>query len=316
MGLFSFLKSSATTSNGGVPHTADLLYPSSLPLFGELQAGGHADPRALLYAVRHIDPQRKRPFSLDDLDARDFGNGADMRRTFLQHSLICQIGAAQALSAVYSKVELQGFLRERGLSVGGGKEQLAARLLASGFRSRKRGGKLYELTAAGTKLINVHSADRQTAIIRATSALKTLDYAGAIQAYRDYDRRWGFVHASGKNHTIFANYDIPFSRFDFIAGYPMRELYNSLDFRNSLRACLLAGLMRGEQERIEIASCFKDVCDEQIVCPNIVDYFCMDDFNEADGAAIRAAMQQNVEEDSAYTLQYYISRVLRLSRQA
>lgn len=227
-----------------------------------------------------------------------------------------QVDATQTLSALYSKDELQALLRERNLPVDGKKGQLVKRLLESGFRSRKRGGKLYELTDGGNELIASHCANRKSAIFRATSALKTLEYTGAIQAYRDYDRRWGFVHASGKNHTIFANYDIPFSRFDFIARYPMRELYNSVGFRDSLRACLLAGLMRGEQERIELALCFKDVCDEQIICPDIVDYFCMDDFDDVSGAAIRTAMQRNVEEDNDYTLQYYISRVLRLSRQA
>lgn len=315
MGLFSFLKSSATASSG-VPHTSDLLYPASLPSFEDLQANEHTDNRALFYAIRHIDPQRKRPFSLDELDARDFGKGTDVRRALLHHNLMCQIDAVQVLSTHYSKDELQSFLRERGLPTGGRKTQLATRLLASGFRSRKRGGKLYELTADGNDLVSAHRADRQAAILCATSSLKTLDYSGAIRAYRDYDRQWGFVHTSGKNHTIFANYDIPFSRFDFIAKYPMRELYNSSGFRDSLRACLIAGLMRGEQERIELALCFKDVCSEQIICPNIVDYFCMDDFDDASGAAIRSAMQRNVEEDNDYTLQYYISRVLRLSRQA
>lgn len=55
----------------------------------------------------------------------------------------------------------------------------------------------------------------------------------------------------------------------------MRELCNSEDFRRTLRACLIAGLMRGEQERTELAFRFKEVCQEQIVCPGIVDLFTM-----------------------------------------
>jgi len=36
-------------------------------------------------------------------------------------------------------------------------------------------------------------------------------YSGAISAYRSFDDKWGFVHTSGKEHTIFANCDIPFT---------------------------------------------------------------------------------------------------------
>lgn len=94
----------------------------------------------------------------------------------------------------------------------------------------------------------------------------------------------------------------------------MRELCNSEDFRRTLRACLIAGLMRGEQERTELAFRFKEVCQEQIVCPGIVDLFTMDDFNGSTAAAMREAMEQNVAADSDFTLEYYISHMLYLSR--
>lgn len=153
-------------------------------------------------------------------------------------------------------------------------------------------------------------------IRRATLALKEQDYPGAVAAYRDHDSRWGYVHPSGKAHTIFASYDVPFRRLDFLAGYPMRELYNSEDFHRTLRACLIAGLMRGEQERTELAFRFKEVCQEQIVCPGVLDLFATDDFDRSTAAAMRAAMEQNVAADSDFTLEYYISHVLYLSRRA
>ena len=81
-------------------------------------------------------------------------------------------------------------------------------------------------------------------------------------------------------------------------------------------ACLIAGLMRGEQERTELAFRFKEVCQEQIVCPGIVDLFTMDDFDGSTAAAMREAMEQNVAADSDFTLEYYISHVLYLSRRA
>lgn len=215
----------------------------------------------------------------------------------------------------YSKDTLKDLLRKRGLPVGGTKEQQAARLLADGFRiSPSR--RLLELTASGSALIASHGADLTKAIRRATLALKEQDYPGAVAAYRDHDSRWGYVHPSGKAHTIFASYDVPFRRLDFLAGYPMRELYNSEDFRRTLRACLIAGLMRGEQERTELAFRFKEVCQEQIVCPGVLDLFTMDDFDRSTSAAMRAAMEQNVSADSDFTLEYYISHVLYLSRRA
>ena len=172
------------------------------------------------------------------------------------------------------------------------------------------------MTASGSALIAAHGVNLSEAIRRATLALKEPDYPGAVAAYRDYDSRWGYVHPSGKTHTIFASYDVPFHRLDFLAGYPLRELCNSDNFRRTLRACLIAGLMRGEQERTELASRFKEVCQEQIVCPGIVDLFTMDDFDGSTAAAMREAMEQNVAADSDFTLEYYISHVLYLSRRA
>lgn len=316
MGLFSFRKPPArVSSSGSIPHTADLLYPAVLPAFAEIAAGEHNDPRAVFYTIRFMDPQHSRPFTPDTLDASDFGSKAEARRALVRRGFVQNADAGRTLSVFYSKDTLKDLLRKRSLPVGGTKEQQAARLLADGFRiSPSR--RLLELTASGSALIASHGADLTKAIRRATLALKEQDYPGAVAAYRDHDSRWGYVHPSGKAHTIFASYDVPFRRLDFLAGYPMRELYNSEDFRRTLRACLIAGLMRGEQERTELAFRFKEVCQEQIVCPGVLDLFTMDDFDRSTSAAMRAAMEQNVSADSDFTLEYYISHVLYLSRRA
>ena len=302
MGLFSFRKPPArVNSSGSVPHTADLLYPAVLPAFSEIAAGEHRDPRAVFYTIRFMDPQRSRPFTPDVLDASDFGSKAEVRRVLVRRGFVQNADAGQTLSVLYTKDAMKELLRKRGLSVGGTKEQQAARLLADGFRiSPSR--RLLELTASGSALIAAHGVNLSEAIRRATLALKEPDYPGAVP--------------SGKTHTIFASYDVPFRRLDFLAGYPMRELCNSEDFRRTLRACLIAGLMRGEQERTELAFRFKEVCQEQIVCPGIVDLFTMDDFDGSTAAAMREAMEQNVAADSDFTLEYYISHVLYLSRRA
>lgn len=168
-----------------------------------------------------------------------------------------------------------------------------------------------ELTESGVGKIEESRAAEKRAFLLAVSALKEGDYSGAISAYRSFDSKWGFVHTSGKSHTIFAHYDVSFSQFDFIAGYPMRELQNSDDFKATLRACLIAGLMG--------KGCPHYVCEafqEPIRCPHIVDFYKRGHFDDGVDPAVIDAMQENVESNNSYVLQYYISRVMYLSRQA
>ena len=91
MGLFSSLASSfmegwrsgqqaqhpPTRSTQVVPRNFDLIYPAPLLRFDEIAAGGHDDPRVLVYALSWLDPKRKRPFACGELNALDFGNGKD-----------------------------------------------------------------------------------------------------------------------------------------------------------------------------------------------------------------------------------------------
>ena len=172
MGLFSFRKPPArVNSSGSVPHTADLLYPAVLPAFSEIAAGEHRDPRAVFYTIRFMDPQRSRPFTPDVLDASDFGSKAEVRHVLVRRGFVQNADAGQTLSVLYTKDAMKELLRKRGLSVGGTKEQQAARLLADGFRiSTSR--RLLELTASGSALIAAHGVNLSEAIRRATLALK------------------------------------------------------------------------------------------------------------------------------------------------
>jgi len=120
---------------------------------------------------------------------------------------------------------------------------------------------------------------------------------------------------SGKNHTIFADYDFPHSRFEFLANYPMCELTNSDEFKGKLRACLIAGLMRGEQHRDALANNFLRICNEPIQCPGIVDMYRREPTGWEDSESLNSmfdAMQKN--NDPRNVLEYYISKVLYFSR--
>lgn len=331
MGLFSSLASSfmegwrsgqqsqqaPARSTQTVPHDFDLIYPAPLLRFDEISARGHDDPRALVYALSWLDPKRKRPFDCEELNALDFGSGKDGKKKacqiLLERGLICNLPPDRVLAEIYTVQELKGLLRQRGLPVSGSKPVLVDRLMGSGFKisGRSYRYKFLELTESGVGKIEESRSDEKQAFFMAVSALKERDYPGAISAYRSFDSRWGFVHASGKNHTIFAHYDVPFSQFDFIAGYPMRELQNSDDFKATLRACLIAGLM-GKGCPDYVGEAFQ----EPIQCPNIVSYYAQGHFDDGINPDTIAAMQENVELDNSYVLQYYISRVMYLSRQA
>lgn len=55
------------------PSMKELLYPAEVPTFAELAEGKHKDPRALIYTIANLDPERKRPFAEDDISYLDFG---------------------------------------------------------------------------------------------------------------------------------------------------------------------------------------------------------------------------------------------------
>ncbi len=262
MGIFSSLASSFmdglrngqqnTAHNAplpGIPHTPHLFYPAILPRFDEIAANEHSDLRALAYTLSWLDPGRKRPFSCGELNALDFGGGKGGQKKacqiLLKKGLICSLDRDRAIAELHTIQELKDLLRHCGLPVSGNKAVLAKRLMDGGFKINPSSYryKFLELTESGIGKIEESHADEKQAFFLAVDALKRSDYSGAISAYRNFDNKWGFVHTSGKNHTIFAHYDVSFSQLDFIAKYPMRELRNSDDFKATLRACLIAGLM-------------------------------------------------------------------------
>lgn len=330
MGVFSFLASSFMdgwrsgqqsaahkTPLQDVPHTPHLFYPAILPRFDEIADGGHADPRALVYALSLLDPHRKKPFSCEELNALDFGNGKAGERKacqmLLEKGLIRSLDRDRALAELHTIQELKDLLRQRGLPISGNKPVLVKRLSDSGFKisARDYRYRFLELTESGVWKIEESRSDEKQAFFLAVHALKEGDYSGAVSAYRSFDGKWGFVHTSGKNHTIFAHYDVPFSQFDFIAEYPMRELQNSDDFKATLRACLIAGLMGKGCPRY-VGEAFQ----EPIQCPHVVDLYKYGHFEDGVNPSAISAMQENVESDSSYVLQYYISHIMYLSRQA
>lgn len=88
----------------------------------------------------------------------------------------------------------------------------------------------------------------------------------------------------------------------------MQELHNTEDFKETLRACLLAGFMRGCQDRWELTDDFKAACKEEINCPRLLSLF---DYEPA----VLQNMRQQIEFSSDNALEYYISHLLYISKQ-
>lgn len=299
----------------------NLTYPLDLPSFTDIAQQGYSDPRVLLYFIK--SQAADRPFTencFNEFEIMDFNTAEAALDILCEKGLVEEKSQAEIFASLYSADELKTLLRKRGLKVSGKKEMLAQRLLDDGCKAYRRRykHKLYGLTKAGVDIIQEEITDRNQAVLTAIRHLECMDFFSAVSAYNAYDRKWGYVHLSGKNHTIFANFDIPRSRFDFLANYPMNELFNSGNFKGCLRACLIAGLMRGEQNRWVIADDLLRICSEPIRCPGILDMYKREATGWEDSESLNAmfsAMQNHIESDPRYVLEYYISKVLYLSRQ-
>lgn len=329
MGLLSFLTGASKgsvqrrvnerTRNGvvNIPPIGVLLYPGELPSFGEIARGGHGDVRALAYAMRYIHTPA-RPITTEDFDDGDFENKSSCCRALLKRGMVRELTKAKVLEAVYEKDELKSLLRSRGLPVGGNKPVLAERLAEAGVTADKRRyrRKMYELTEAGARILENRRQDERDAIREATVAIKERDYYGAVRAYRAYDEDWGFVHTSGKKHTIFAHYDIQITRFLYLEQYEMNDLWNTEDFKGTLRAYLAAGMMRGCWDKYALARCFTELCSEPIHCDKLMDYYRYGNFEDDESReVILARMEENISHDSQSALEYYIAHVLHNIRQ-
>lgn len=208
------------------PSMKELLYPAEVPTFAELAEGKHKDPRALIYTIGNLDPERKRPFAEDDISYLDFGKKSSAYSALKKAGLIEPLTPSEEIEKALTKDELLALVRERGLPDTGKKRALADRLAGSGYKlnRRKTGGHLFRLTETGAGIVTVCRNDKRAAINRAIAALKERNYQGAVEAYRKYDSKWGFAHTSGKVHTIFAYYDIPCGRFQCIENCAMTAL--------------------------------------------------------------------------------------------
>lgn len=305
----AYVEAQAARSTYKAPTLKELLSPADVPAFEELAENKHCDYRALVYAIALLNPQRKWPYSDEEISCLDFGKKSTAYSELKKSQLIRSLTLAEELEARFTKDELLKLVHEYGLSGKGRKIDLANRLVENGYKldRRKYRGRYFRITEMGAEAIESLRNDEKAAIADAITALKKLDYQEAVAAYRKYDNKWGFVHTSGKVHTIFTCWDVPESRFKRIEGFKMRELNNSENFKITLRACLLAGLMRGCQDNWTLVSDFKSVCTEKIDCPKLLDLFEYDQ-------VILENMRRQIEFSSDNALEYYISHLLYWSR--
>lgn len=306
-----------------VPST-NITFPSELPKCQDIVQNDHNDPRMLALILK--TKAYRSGGSFTDLDfsgyeTEDFGNVKHMLAALEEKGFITEKrNQIEILMKLYTADELRTFLQARNLKVSGNKEALANRLLENvPFSTFKRKYKhtQYEITEAGLEIVREEESDRNKAIIGAMQALKNMDYQNAANFYNAYDSKWGFIHVSGKKRTIFANYDIQRERFQFIASYPMSEIRNSDTFKSDLRACLLAGMMRGNMDSSRLRERFRLINDEPISCPGILDMYKRnpdEDMDKKDLERILSAMQQKIRENPESTLEYYISKLLYMSK--
>ena len=317
-GTFEEMKAKRQTLSIISDSTDNLMYPGALISFDELSGSGHEDPRALVHVLSYLNWERKMPLTMDGLYAPDFDSDKQAFKYLMERNLIKPLTQAEEIEASHSKADMVGKLLEKGLATYGGKRQLAERLANSGYKIDRRifRKKYFRVSEYGKDLIRQRIADRQEAINIAVRSIKRKDFADAVLAYRKFDSKWGFLHTSGEAYTIFADFDVDRSRFVFLQRYPMPEIKNSLEFKNTLRACMIAGLMRGEQTGHGVADDVMALTQEQIRCDDVVKLYESGEYTLREGTEkfVRAAMRENAERDNRYTLSYYISHILYLAR--
>lgn len=294
-----------------LPNIRELTYPGELKSFYTLKTQEHEDTRALIASLYRLNYKRtKWAFTEDDIDCRDFNNDSKVAFDALEkRGLIKELEEVEIMTELFSRDGLVNMAKKWGLNIGGKKREIAERLLKNGYKfdRRKYKKRLFNVTEEGIKVIDQYFSDEKQTIIKAINALKELDFDSAIMAYREFDSKWGYIHSSGKKHTIFAHYDIDYKRFEFITKYPMREINNSEDFKKTLKGCIIAGLMRGETDKFTLRKDFESVCDEYLDYPRLLYQFDCD-------VEILRAMQQNIDYDKGCATEYYISRIDYLAR--
>lgn len=315
--MLSFLKCAINTLNP-VPNI-NLTFPSNLPRCQEIALENHKDPRVLVRCLSHVDTKSFSSESFSEYNSADVGDINNMLKILEEKKWIKEKTPTEVLVTLYSADELKTFLQTHNLKVSGNKETLANRLLENiPFQKFKRKYKhtLYGLTELGIKCIQEKESDYDNSFISAVNSIKTQNFQGAVDVFNAYDSKWGFVHADGKAHTIFANRNIPHNRFNYIATYPMNELRNSNEFKNNLRSFILASMMHYKSDSQILADKFCQIETEPICCPNIIKLYSQnrDDLDKEDFERIISAMKRRVKENPDCVLDYYISKILYYSR--
>lgn len=292
------------------PDINDLLYPGELPTFQELAENGHKDKRALVYVFYRLKIDKHTAFTADYLyNGQDIGTEREAYKELKAQGMIKRLDEVEELEEQYTQDDLKKLLKERGLTVGGKKREQAQRLIESGYKPERKGKRKFTFTEQAKQLTKEKEENRQQAISRAADALKSLDYDGAITAYREYDSKWGFVHASGKKHTIFAHFDIPHKSFQFFERYPMQEVRNSEEYKKTLRGVLIAGLMRGCREEWDLEYDMWNITKEPLDCPKLLTMF------RGYSREVLDNMAEQIKADNRNALTYYISHLEYLNRQ-
>lgn len=298
----------------------NLTFPTKLPSCHEIVLEGHKDPRLLVWSLYYLENKPFSSESFSDYVSADVGDIQIMLKTLEDRKWIAEKAPAEILTILYTADELRTFLQTHNLKISGKKEDLAKRLLENvPFNKFKRKYKhtLYELTELGTKSIQEKKTDYDRTFINAVNFIKSNNFQGAVDAYNAFDHKWGFIHANGKEHTIFANYFIPHKRFNYIAKNPMLALQNSNEFKQDLRAFLLASLMCYTHDSSILAERFSKINNEQICCPGIISMYKQDrndDIDKAELERIIESMQKRIKEEPDCVLDYYISKIFYNSR--
>lgn len=298
----------------------NLTFPFYLPNYKEIVSNEHKDPRMLTLFMKSMFHRTRNSFTDKDINeyySNDFGSATIIIDILEGKGFIKEKSPKDIMQNLYTLNELKTLCQKKNLSTSGNKTELIERFLNNGYKvdRRKYRHKLYEITNSGQAFINEEEKDYDFAVVNAMNVIKKQNYQDAVNYYNNYDNKWGVVHASGKKHTIFADYDIPHARFEYIANYPMQELQNSEEFKSNLKACLIAGLMCGNKDSDELISRFHMICNEDICCPDILDMYRDDqDEDPATVERILTSMQINIEQNARYyVLKYYISKILYLS---
>lgn len=179
--------------------------PEELIPFKTIAEHKHEDLRAAVYTFSCLEIQRRKPFSETELNAGDFSGGTREAYSVLKMiGMVQELSDAELLKEQHTAIELKEMAKEKGISVQGTKAEIVARLQKAGYKldKRKYRKKLFRFSEKAVKALEELRSDERKAITCAIQALKYGNYAEAVVAYRQFDRKWGFVHTSEKTHNI------------------------------------------------------------------------------------------------------------------